>query len=331
MTPLARPDILVLAAGGILGEAWMSGLLAGAEDASDLDFRGCEAFVGTSAGAIVAARLAAGQRPRRPRGTHRGADPGFARDAGGGDHPSRDAAPGDTALPFGGTAGRGGGDALRGLARNAARVGAFATAPLAPAALAVGAPAGARVRALALSRAPDRGRSLHALREEMRGLGSRFDGRLRVCTVDKQSGRRVAFGRPGAPPASVADAVVASCSIPWVFEPVRIGGRRYVDGGAWSLTNLDVAPAGRDADVLCLNPSASLGLAVSSLYGLARAAVGAAAELEALALRARGARVRVIGPDGDASRLMGTNFMDPRPARAVHAAGYRHGVRLASG
>jgi NTE family protein len=65
---MVLPDVLVLAAGGILGEAWMSGFLAGVEDAQGLDFRETESFVGTSAGSIVAARLAAGERPRRPRG-----------------------------------------------------------------------------------------------------------------------------------------------------------------------------------------------------------------------------------------------------------------------
>src|SRR4051812_11402879 len=62
-----RPDVLVLAGGGIVGEAWMQGLLAGIEDASGLDLREAEAFVGTSAGSIVAARLAAGRRPARPK------------------------------------------------------------------------------------------------------------------------------------------------------------------------------------------------------------------------------------------------------------------------
>jgi NTE family protein len=60
------PDLLVLAAGGVVGEAWMTGVLAGIEDAAGVDLRRVEGFVGTSAGAMVAARLAAGQRPRRP-------------------------------------------------------------------------------------------------------------------------------------------------------------------------------------------------------------------------------------------------------------------------
>src|SRR5215218_376438 len=64
---LQRPDVLVLASGGVLGEAWMTGVLAGMEEAGELDFRECDGFVGTSAGSIVAASLAAGDSPRRPR------------------------------------------------------------------------------------------------------------------------------------------------------------------------------------------------------------------------------------------------------------------------
>ncbi len=60
---LHRPDVLVLAAGGTLGEAWMRGLLDGAGAATGIDFRDCEYFVGTSAGSIVAAFLAAGREP----------------------------------------------------------------------------------------------------------------------------------------------------------------------------------------------------------------------------------------------------------------------------
>ncbi|MHB1570370.1 MAG: patatin-like phospholipase family protein, partial [Solirubrobacteraceae bacterium] len=60
------PDVLVLGAGGVLGEAWLSGVVAGIEDATGRDFRDCEAFLGTSAGAIVTSRLASGRRPRRP-------------------------------------------------------------------------------------------------------------------------------------------------------------------------------------------------------------------------------------------------------------------------
>src|SRR5947209_10307063 len=61
-----RPDVLVLGGGGVLGEAWMMGVLAGIEDASGIDTRQAEYFVGTSAGSIVAAHLVSGRAPRRP-------------------------------------------------------------------------------------------------------------------------------------------------------------------------------------------------------------------------------------------------------------------------
>ena len=294
------PDVLVLAAGGILGDAWMSGVLAGMEDASDLDFRDVEMLIGTSAGSIVAARLAGGERPRRPDGGDGAAE----------------------ALAATAPQARGRGE----LVRDAARL---AAAPFAPAALALGAPGGAFVRGAVLRRIPDGKRSLAPLRREIAALGLRFDGRLRVCCVERRTGRRVIFGAPGAPEADVADAVVASCSIPSVFRPVTIGDRRYVDGGAWSLTNLDAAPAFTGTEVLCLHPAASLGVAMGSAWGAVRAAAAAGAELEALALRRRGARVRIIGPDRDAAEHMGTNFMDTRPARAVLAAGFRQGRALA--
>jgi NTE family protein len=61
--PIERPDVLVLGVGGVLGEAWLSGILAGITASSGIDFRECGAFVGTSAGSIVVAYLAAGHSP----------------------------------------------------------------------------------------------------------------------------------------------------------------------------------------------------------------------------------------------------------------------------
>src|SRR3954447_18495421 len=74
---LIRPDVLVLAAGGVVGEAWMTGVLRGLTESTGIDFRGCDYFVGTSAGSIVAASpagwivapsLPAGREPRAPTG-----------------------------------------------------------------------------------------------------------------------------------------------------------------------------------------------------------------------------------------------------------------------
>ena len=294
MAGFVAPDVLVLAGGGVVGEAWMTGVLAGIEDEAGADLRSVEAFVGTSAGAIVAARLAADKPLRRPRG-------------------------GVTAAPGAPEA-----DGRRyGMLRTAARWGWAATSPLAPVATALAAPGGGLVRSAMLSRAPDTGRTLGRLHDELERSGARFDGRLRVCCVDRRSGRRVVFGAPGAPRASVADAVTASCAIPWVFAPVRIGERDYVDGGVWSVTNLDAAPARRDTQVLCLDPTASLRSPL-------RQAFRVAISVELQVLRRRGARVLHIGPDDDAAQAMGTDFMATAPSAAALAAGYRQGRALGS-
>ena len=91
-----------------------------------------------------------------------------------------------------------------------------------------------------------RGRGRHeALRATVTALGgyqaqhtpgwtprSWADGRTWIVAVDYATGRRVMFGREGAPRVPLADAVVASCSIPGWYAPAVIDGRRYVDGGA---------------------------------------------------------------------------------------------------
>jgi NTE family protein len=178
-----------------------------------------------------------------------------------------------------------------------------------------------------LSRVPAGGRPLTELRREVDRWGARFDGRLRICTVERRTGRRVVFGAPGAPSAAVAEAVQASCAVPWVFQPVTIGDRVYVDGGAWSLTNLDAAPAGRDTHVLCLSVTAGGMSQATSPAGLLRAAARPAIAVEIAAVRRRGAHVKLVGPDTD----LGTNLLDPRGAPAALAAGFAQGRKLAAG
>ncbi len=300
---LSRPDVLVLGAGGVLGEAWMMGVLAGIEDATGLDLRRCEYFVGTSAGAIVAAHLVAGQSPRRPatigRELELAAPHAVGSLANSAIHAARRA--GEWALAMG--------------------------AMFAPLALGMSAPGGAVLRTALLRRLPRPKDDLSALRRDIDRSGARFDGRLRVVSVDRSSGRRVVFGSPKAPPAGVGEAVEASCSVPWLFAPVQINGREYVDGGVWSPTNLDAAPAGRETQVLCLNPAGNLS-GSNSLLGVVRNVARSAVSLEALALRRRGAEVRTIAPNVESAAAMGTNFMDREPRGRVLSAGYRQGMAM---
>jgi NTE family protein len=57
-----------------------------------------------------------------------------------------------------------------------------------------------------------------------------------VVATDIGSGEEVVFGR-----GNTGAAVRASCSIPGVFQPVRIGDRTYVDGGVVSPVAVDAA------------------------------------------------------------------------------------------
>jgi NTE family protein len=295
--------VLVLGVGGVLGRAWLTGVLAGIEDASGFDLRNCEHFVGTSAGSIVAAHLAAGESPRRP------------------SKPLPQTAPAEPETPPGLEA------AAIEAARLAGAAAIMAGAPFARAALRLSAPAGALIRAALLQAVPRPSGSLEHLHSEIEQLDVRFDGRLRIVAVDRGRGRRVVFGRPGAPRAPVADAVRASCAVPWLFPAVQIAGREYVDGGVWSATNLDAAPAGRDTHVLCLVPTAGLA-AAHTLGGIAGNVARSAASLEALVLRHRGAAVRIAAPSPEAAAAMGADLMDREPFGRVLEAGYRQGLGL---
>jgi NTE family protein len=291
-----EPDVLVLGGGGVVGEAWMSAVLAGIEEASGFDARGCEGYVGTSAGSIVAAALAGGLGPDARLGTLP-------------EQPAEE----EREASSGGA----------GVATRTLRAGvATAAAPVAALALPTMAPGGALVRRLALGRVPRGKRSLGCMGRQIDSLGARFDGRLAVAAVEIESGRRVVFGRDGAPRTSVGKAVEASCAIPGYFRPIEIDGRSYVDGGAWSPTNMDAARVGRGTRVLCLNPTGSI-----SAFGLASRSI---ARVEALVLERRGAQVEIVSPDDGSVAAMGPNLMDPRRRQQVIAAGVAQGRRLAN-
>lgn len=314
MGRVIRPDVLVLGGGGTLGEAWLRALLAGLEAETGWDLRECDGFVGTSAGSIVAAVLAAGRRPEAAE--HALAEWARGTRAGGpeGPDPSGTEEP-DPFVPR--------------VARRAGGAALAVAAPFAPAVAAGLEPAGAVMRAALLRRGRRPAREIPRLRQALEALDGEFDGRLRVTAVDLRSGRRVVFGAPGAPAARVAEAVLASCAVPWVFRPVSIGGREYVDGGAWSAANLDAAPVRKGTQVLCLNPTASPRLAADR-FGAVRAFASAGAAAEALLLRRRGARVRIVAPDAAAVGAIGPNLFDGRRRAAVEAAGYRQGRALGS-
>lgn len=73
---------------------------------------------------------------------------------------------------------------------------------------------------------------------------------LKISAVDADSGHRVVFdARSGV---SLTDAVTASCALPGIYPLAEINGRRYADGGAYSLYSADLA-AGHDV-VIVISP-----------------------------------------------------------------------------
>ena len=136
-----------------------------------------------------------------------------------------------------------------------------------------------------------------------------------IVAVDYDSGRRVAFGRDGAPDVSLADAVVASCSIPGWFEPKCIDGRRYVDGGVRSSTSLDLLARVQMDEVYVLAPTASfesdrprnLAWRAERLW---RRWMADKLAWEARKVEATAARVTVLTPGPEDLSAIGVNLMD---------------------
>ena len=147
-------------------------------------------------------------------------------------------------------------------------------------------------------------------------------GRTWIAAMDYDTGRRVLFGHPAAPRASLADAVVASCSIPGWYEPARIGGRRYVDGGVCSATSLSVLGGTDVQEVYVLAPMASTepDHPLQPHLRLERRVRQLLTRLllhEAKALGAQGKRVTVVTPGPRDLAVMGANLMDPKRRQAV--------------
>jgi NTE family protein len=147
-------------------------------------------------------------------------------------------------------------------------------------------------------------------------------GETWVVAVDYQSGRRVAFGRAGAPDVPLPDAVVASCSIPGWYEPKVIGGRRYIDGGVRSGTSLDLLARADLDHVYVLAPMASYDMdnprhPSARVERLFRRILTAALTMEARKVRATGAEVTVLTPGPADLTAIGANLMDPSRRQRV--------------
>jgi NTE family protein len=291
---------LVLGGGGVLGAAWMIGALSALSDALDWDPRDAEVVVGTSAGSVLAAMIGCGLGVDTLVNHQRGV-----------------LAPGDPKIDFDHDTASGGALPPRPQLRIGSRA-LLARSVLHP----------RRVPVLAtLAGLAPRGRgTLTAVGDLVNAVNP--EGRWPehpatwLIAMDYDTGRRVPFGRPGQPAARMAEAVMASCSIPGWYQPLLIGGRRYVDGGALSPTSLDLlADAGLD-EVFVLAPMISFdydepSTVVGRVERRFRRLMTKKVLREAGKVRRRGSTVTLLGPGREDLEAIGVNLMDHRRRTAV--------------
>lgn len=291
---------VVLGAGGVLGAAWTIGALCAVESELGFDPRESELLLGTSAGSVLAAFLGCGIGVETLRNHQQGIvgpdDPQIAYD------PDRDSGGALPPLPrpFIGSP--------RGVVSSALRP--WRTTPM-----------------MALSAVLPQGRG------SLAPVGELIDAvaepgawaphpQTWVVAMDYDSGRRTVFGRSGSPDAGLRDAVMASCAIPGWYTPVRVGRRRYVDGGACSPTSLDLVARLELDEVIVLSPMTSLDYdaptaVASKLERRFRRLVTKRLVGEVKKVAATGTKVTLLGPGREDLAVIGANMMDPRRREQV--------------
>jgi len=307
-----RPTIgLVLGAGGVVGQAYQAGVLAGLEHEAGWDARDADVIVGTSAGSVTGAALRVG------------------------------VAASDLAASATGEVLSPEGAAL--LARILPDAGALPTPSMVSMLRPWRAPSAALVQRVVrrpLAFRPEvaaatllprgqidithRARGLHEL------IGDRWPERLWICAARRADGARVVFGRDGSPKSTLAAAVLASCAIPGYFSPVEIEGKEYFDGGVHSVTNADVLRhSALTVAIVISSMSASHGHSTGA-DGLLRWSIHRRLDREIARLEAAGTLVIRLEPGARTRRAMGLRAMaEDRTPRVVEAA-YEETLRRAS-
>ncbi|WP_163505903.1 patatin-like phospholipase family protein [Fodinicola acaciae] len=295
---------LVLGCGGTVGSAWQVGALAAIEAAWQWDPRTAAVIVGTSGGASLGAMLGAGVGVEEM------------------------------------VAGQSGEADARASVRH------FFTKPPAPLpALPIGLPLGRlamqglrrRRRLMALAGLAPPGRTRPDFLDRLTKDLSVTHPAVWQVAVEVRSGERVAFGAPGAPPASLSAAVRASWAVPGWYPPVTIGGRCYLDGGVSSTASADLVRDLTLDEVLVVAPMASaagvrIGGVGGRLESVMRKPMSRGLDREIALLEAAGTRVARLCPSAAELAEMGPNFMDPRRRLPAMRAALRHvPARLSEG
>ncbi len=290
---------LVLGGGGPVGIAWEAGLIAGLLE-EGVDLREADYVLGTSAGSFVGSQLAAGRDMRQT------LEAILAEDA-------RQKSAAETAQPRTASAAAPSGPTpmmtLMRLMQEAAE----------------GKRSGEEVRrelgafALAAKTVDEEtfiksfGRSLSE--------GGQWPARRFACTaVDTATGEFQVWDNDSGVP--LAQAVASSCSVPGVYPPITIKGKRWMDGGMRSGTNADI-PKGYDKVLVV---AVRIGAGDPAALERSKAAL----DRELQVLRDGGATVGLITPDEGSAAAFGNNLMDARKRPGAARAGYEQGRRTAA-
>lgn len=152
---------------------------------------------------------------------------------------------------------------------------------------------------------------------------------LWLTAVDIVRGRRVVLGRAGAPAVSLRRAVLASCAIPGLYQPVQAGRMTLVDGGAFSTTNLDLGVRfGADVIIGVAPLAFETSTPPGPLGQLARRVPARALSHEVAHARRRGIDVVMIRPSARELRVHGLNLMRPTGLEHVAQAAYEETTTL---
>jgi NTE family protein len=271
---------LVLGGGGVAGIAWTTGLLFGLSE-HGVDLRTAELIVGTSAGSAVAAQLSSGLSLKDL--FDRQVDPA---------RQTPELAPNAqlfellerALLTASGLPDRA--DHIRQIGRWALEAPTVTEAER---------------RAVIAERLPS-----HAWPNSM----------LLIVTVDTETGETRIFDRLSG--TTLVDAVSASCAVPGIWPPVTIDGRRYMDGGARSSDNADLALG--YARTLIVSP-----------MGTARPEItGESLEQQVETLRSAGGKTYLVEPDEASKSAIGLNPLAPETRTPAATAGRGQGHDIAN-
>lgn len=280
---------LVLGCGGVAGAAWSIATLAAVQQQLDWDPRSADVLIGTSAGAVLAALLAAGTGVERMLASQRGeaADCRWDHDTdtGGALPPLPDLH--FTGLPL----------ALRGLRGDVSALTAITGV---------------------LPRGSADMQPFMNLVDSVVPAGSWAPHKNTwIMAVDAVSGERVAFGRHDAPPIPLNLAVCASYGVPGWCPPVPWQGRSYIDGGVASPTSADFLPGSGVEEAIVLAPMASSHpdtprSPLARIERRVRRYMTAIVDREIRQLQDAGIRVLRLEPGPSDLAAFGYNMMDPK-------------------